>query len=93
VIQDDPSLARDVKMIGIALGSNQALTNAYKKTCKAVFPIFPDEQLDIGSAVEIQETPTLVLMSNSGKTLAFHRGALKDMDGFLKELREIYKSQ
>jgi hypothetical protein len=80
-------------MIGIALGSNQALTNAYKKTCKALFPIFPDEQLDIGSAAEVQETPTLILVSNSGKTLALHRGALKDLDGFLKELRAIYKTQ
>jgi hypothetical protein len=79
-------------MIGIALGSNQALTDAFKKTCKVVFPIFPDEQLDIASAVEVQETPTLVLVSSSGKTLALHRGAIKDLDGFLKELRSIYKT-
>lgn len=93
VIQDDPSLRGDIKVIGVALGSNQARTNAFKKTTKAAFPIFPDEQLDIAAAFDVQETPTLILVSNNGKTLALHQGEIKDLDGFLKELRKIYKTQ
>ena len=93
MIQDDPSLAKDVKIIGIALGNDKTQTNAFKKTCKVTFPVFSDEKLDIAAAVDVHETPTMVLVSNSGKTLVCHRGTFKDLDGFLKELREIYKTQ
>jgi hypothetical protein len=93
VIQDDPSLARDVKIIGIAMGNDKSMASAYKKTSKIPFPIFPDEKMDVASVVDINETPTMVLVSSSGKTLALHKGALKDVDGLLKELREIHKTQ
>lgn len=93
MIQEDPSLAGDVKIIGVALGNNKTQTNAFKKTSKVAFPVFPDEKLDIAAAVDIHETPTMVVVSSSGKTLACHRGAFKDLDGFLKELREIHKTQ
>jgi len=93
VIQDDPSLARDVRMIGVALGNDKSQANAFKKAYKVAFPIFPDEKLDIAAAVDIPETPTMLLVSSSGKTLACHKGAFRDLDGFLKELREIYKTQ
>jgi thiol-disulfide isomerase/thioredoxin len=93
VIQDDPALARDVKMIGVAMGNDKSLANAFKKTTKIPFPVFPDEKLDIAAAIDINETPTMLLVSSSGKTLACHKGAFKDLDGFLKELREIHKTQ
>ena len=93
VIERDPALAKDVKMIGIALGGDKTQTNAFKKTTKTPFPIFTDEKLDIAAAVDIVQTPTMVLVSRSGKTLASHSGEIKDFDGFLKKLREITKKQ
>jgi hypothetical protein len=93
VIQEDASLAKDVKIIGIAIGNDKAQTDAFKKGSRAAFPIFPDEQFAIGAEVEVPETPTMVLVSNSGKMLACHRGVIKDLDAFLKQLREIHKTQ
>jgi len=93
VIEQDPSLAKDVKIIGIALGGDKTQTNAFKKTTKTPFPIFTDDKLEIAASVDILETPTMVILSRSGKTLASHSGEIKDFDGFLKKLREITKKQ
>jgi hypothetical protein len=93
VIEQDRTLAKDVRIIGIALGGDKAQTDAYKKTTKTPFPIFTDEKLEIAATVDISETPTMVFVSHSGKTLATHSGTIKDLDGFLKKLREITKTQ
>ena len=41
----------------------------------------------------VKETPTMVLVTNSGKVLASHGGVIEDFDGLLKELRENHKTQ
>ena len=93
VVQKDAALARDVKIIGIAVGNSKKETVAYKKSFKVPFPVFPDEESDIGSAVQVSETPIIVLVSNNGKVLTSRSGVIKDFDGLLKEVREIHKKQ
>jgi len=93
VIQEDAALAKDIKIIGVSIGNNKSQIDAFKKSFKVQFPIFPDENLAIAAAVEIMETPTLLLVSNNGKVLISHSGVIQDFDGFLKELREIHKKQ
>jgi len=93
VIQKDPDLARDVKIIGICCGNDKIQMDAFKKNFKVPFPLFPDENLAIAQAVGVKETPTMVLVSHSGKVLTSHSGEIKDFDGLLKELRENQKKQ
>jgi peroxiredoxin len=93
VIQEDPALSRDVKIIGIAIGSDKKQVDAFKKNSKVPFPIFPDDKFAVAEVVDVMETPTMVLVSSSGKTLSSHRGTIKDFDAFLKELRAIHKTQ
>jgi peroxiredoxin len=93
VIQKDPVLARDVKIIGICCGNDKMQIDAFKKSFKVPFPLFPDENLAIAQAVGAKETPTMVLVTNSGKVLASHSGEIRDFDGLLKELRENQKKQ
>jgi peroxiredoxin len=93
VIQEDATLSKDVKMIGIAIGNDKTQADAFKKNTKVQFPIFPDDTFAIAATLEVAETPTMLLVSNSGKTLSLHRGAIKDFDAFLKELRAIHKTQ
>lgn len=91
VIQEDPALAKDVKIIGIAVGNNRAQIEAYKKNFKVPFPIFPDEDFSISVAVGGVDTPTTILVTNGGKILSSHRGVIQDFDGYLKQLREFHK--
>lgn len=93
VIKEDTSLAKDVKIIGVCIGNNKTQVDAFKKSFKVPFPIFPDEQLAIAGAVEVMQTPTMILVTNNGKVLTSHSGVIQDFDGYLKELREIHKKQ
>jgi thiol-disulfide isomerase/thioredoxin len=91
VIQDDAGL-RDVKIIGVAIGSDKPQVDAFRKNFKIPFPLFIDENFAISAGMGGVDTPTtMVLAASNGKVLASHVGVIKDFDGFLKELRAIHK--
>ncbi|MHC1725173.1 MAG: TlpA family protein disulfide reductase [Syntrophobacteraceae bacterium] len=91
VIQKDAALARDVKIIGICSGNDKSQTDAFRKNFKVPFPLIPDLDCDIAQAVGATQTPTLILVSHSGKVLMSHVGVIQDLDGLLKDLREKHK--
>jgi peroxiredoxin len=93
LIQDDPALAKDIKIIGIACLDNKKKADAYKTNFRVPFPIFTDEKGDIWRAVGMPGTPTMVLTTKSGKVLMSHAGVIEDFDGFVKELKEIQGKQ
>jgi hypothetical protein len=93
VIQGDPVLAKDVKLMGIAFGNDQKQVDAFKTQFRAAYPIFPDKEGDVYLAVEKPSTPTMIMTTPGGKVLMSHGGLITDFDGLLKELREIQKKQ
>lgn len=93
VIEKDPALARDVRIIGICVGNGKTQTGAFKKSFKVLFPVLPDENLAIAQAVQLKKTPTMVLVTRSGKVLWSLSGEIKDFDGVLKDLRENHEKQ
>jgi len=93
VITDDSSLS-DIKLIGIAIGTDKSQLEAYRKNFKVAFPTFLDENFAISAAMDGVETPTTMIVATaSGKVLSSHKGVIKDSDGFLKELRALQKKQ
>lgn len=86
-------MAKDVKLIGIAIGNDKKKIDAYKAQFKAAFPIFPDKEGAIWMAVGKPNTPTMVVTTPGGKVLWSHGGLIKDFDATLKEIREIHKKQ
>jgi hypothetical protein len=93
VIQEDAALAKDIRVIGIAVANNQKQIDAYRKQFKVAFPMFPDEEGVIYTALKQPSVPTMVVATTGGKVLMSHGGEIKDFDGLLKELREIHKKQ
>lgn len=94
VIQEDSDLAKDVKVIAIAVANDQKQVDAFKKSYNVPFPMFVDEGFAISGPLGGVDTPTMLLLSTkNNKVLAGHVGVLKDLDGFLKELRSIRKKQ
>jgi hypothetical protein len=93
VIQGDASLAKDIKLIGIAMGNDKKQVDAYKTQFKTAFPIFPDKEGEIYVAAGKPNTPTMVVVTPGGKVLMSHGGEIKNFDGLLKELREIQEKQ
>ena len=93
VIRSDDDLARDVKIIGICTGNDKIKTDAFRTNFKVQFPLIPDEHYSIALTVKVKETPTMVLVTQSGKVLWSHSGEIRDFDGLLKDLRENLKKQ
>ncbi|MGA2939297.1 MAG: TlpA disulfide reductase family protein [Syntrophobacteraceae bacterium] len=91
VVQNDADLARDVKIIGICTENNKKQADAFRKNFKVAFPLIPDEHYGIGLTVKVSHTPTMVLVTSSGKVLWSHIGEISDFDGLLRELRENLK--
>jgi peroxiredoxin len=93
VVQKDAALAKDVKIIGICIGNDKRQIDAFKKSFKVPFPLFPDENSAIAQAMGVMETPTMVLVTHNGKVLMSHSGVIQDFDGLLKVLRDNHKKQ
>lgn len=91
VIQDNPALAGDIKIIAIAIGSSKNQVDAFRKKFKVPFPMFPDEGYAVVGDLESLDTPTTVLTTITGKVLTSHLGEIRDFDAFLKEIRQIHK--
>lgn len=92
-IRKDAALARDVKVIGVCIGDTKTQIDAFRKSFRVPFPLFPDEKLVIAEALGVMETPTMILATPGGKVLWSHGGAIGDFDGLLQVLRENLKKQ
>src|SRR5512140_3673563 len=91
LIQEDPELAKDIKLIGIACTNTQDLVDGYKTHYRISYPVFPDEKGDVYLAVGVSGTTTMVVTTPGGKVLMSRRGGIEDFDKLVKELRNIHK--
>lgn len=93
MIQDDPTLKKDIKVMGIGVGNKIKQLEAFKKTHRVQLPLIPDEEGEAWTALGSAATPSMVITTPAGKVLASHVGPIKDFDAFLKEIRELHKKQ
>jgi len=92
IISNDSDLSSSVKMMGIAVGNDSKLVDAYKDTYKVKFPIIADPKDDINNLLGDMATPTIIVADNKGLVLFIHEGLIDDMDAILDVLR-TYQSQ
>jgi peroxiredoxin len=92
-IQDDSTLNKDIKVIGVGLTNKQKEIDIYKKTFRIKFPLFADPDKAIANKTGIKDIPMTVLVDKHGKVLLSHLGVVEKMDAFMKEIRELHKKQ
>jgi hypothetical protein len=92
LIEEDPELKEDIKLIALAIGNNAKQAAMYRKKLRVPFPILTDQKGEIWMALEKPGTPTLVLCTSEGKVLAVHQGVIEDLDKFLEEIRELHET-
>jgi len=92
VIEEDPVLKKDIKIMAIAIGNNAKQAGMYKKKFRVPFPMLTDEKGEIWEALGKPGTPTMVLCTPNGKVLGVHQGFIEDLDGFLGEIRDLHKT-
>lgn len=93
VIQEDPLLRNDIKVLGICAGNNQKQVEVCKSQFRIPFPLFPDEKHDIHIALGAGGTPFMIVANSKGKVLVTHSGVIQDFDKTLAEIRELHKKQ
>jgi len=80
-------------MMGIAVGNDAKQIRGYKKQFRVSFPVFPDKKFEILDLLGNPATPFMYVATTQGKILLTHGGIIEDLDGFLKEIRELHKNQ
>jgi hypothetical protein len=93
VIQEDPVLRNDVKVLGICAGNNPKQVEVCRSQFRVPFPFLPDEKHDVHIALGAGGTPFMVLVNSKGKVLMNHSGVIQDFDKTLAEIRELHKKQ
>jgi hypothetical protein len=91
LIQEDPVLSKDIKVLGICAGSNRTETEDYKDELLFTFPLFPDPNFVVHKMFGSPETPFTILLNNKGKVLFFRYGIVSDIDAFFCKIKESYE--
>lgn len=89
IIQEDPSLSKNIKMMGIGLESDPAELGAYKQKFKTGFPLVSGPAQEIKKSVKF--IPLLLVVDKKGKILMSHAGEIKALEPILLELRKQNK--
>ena len=93
LFKEDKNLGKDIKMIGIGIGTQPEDLPAYKKAFKVEFPLFSDPKKEIPKKVNVQGVPHTVLLDQNGKVLMSHVGFIGDFDAFVGEIKKNYKAK
>jgi peroxiredoxin len=93
IIAQDPELSEDVKIMAIGAESNSRQIRAFAAQFRVEFPLFPDPKEEIYNTLGMPIIPFTALVTPKGEVLSAHSGKLKDVDGFLQDLREHHKKQ
>jgi hypothetical protein len=93
VIQEDPTLRSDIKVLGVCVGNNPRQVGVCKSQFRVPYPLFPDERHNIHAALGSSGTPFMIVTDNAGKVLMTYGGVIKDLDEILAEIRAIHKEQ
>jgi len=91
VVTGDQALAKDVKIIGVALIGTGEEVALFKERFGVKFPLFFDDpRKTIEGRVNLRVVPLTLVIDKNGKVVMSHDGALKDkdFDAFLIELRK-----
>ena len=89
IIQADEDLKQNVRMIGIGAGNNPKETGAFKTKFRVIFPLFPDPNFEIHKKLGEPRTPFTILVTNRGKVLLTHHGDIKDIDEFVRKIKQF----
>ena len=89
IIQEDPNLNKNIKMLGISLEKDPSELAVYKQKFKVEFPMVLGPEQEIKKS--FQFLPVLLLLDQNGKILMSHAGEIKALEPILMELQKHNK--
>jgi hypothetical protein len=88
LFKEDKKLSKDIRIIGIGIGTQPEDLPAYKKAFNVEFPLFCDPKKEIQKLLKVQAVPLAVLLDKNGKVLMSHSGAIGNFDAFVSEIKK-----
>ncbi|MGA7878724.1 MAG: TlpA disulfide reductase family protein [Desulfoferrobacter sp.] len=89
MIRSDPELEKDVRMIGVIIGSNPKNTATYANKYRIQYPMTNDPFFDIYRKLNKPKVPLTLLLTNEGKILVSITGAMSNPEGFVKKIKKF----
>jgi peroxiredoxin len=93
IFKEDKNLGKDIKIIGIGLGTQPEDMPGYKKAFKLEFPLYSDPNKEIQKKLKVQGVPLTVLLDKNGKVLMSHTGAIVNFDDFVSDIKKSYRAR
>ncbi len=91
LIEGNPELKNDVKVIGIVLMSKPDPLAVYTKKFGIKFPLIADSKGIIMNRLKVTLVPQTLLIDKNGMVLLNHQGVIDNVDDFLREIRKNLK--
>jgi len=93
-IDNDATLKKNVKLIGIGIGNTPFEVEVYRKKFNVLFPLFADDSLELQKiSNERFRTPTFLLIKlgrdSTVRVSKIHVGAIKNIAEFFREVKEL----
>ncbi len=92
-IQQDSELSEGIKMMGICAGGDKEKVDKWRTTLHVLFPLFTDPETTIWQKLGKPGVPCTLILTNSGKVLAAHYGAVEDTENFFRQIKQFYNEQ
>jgi thiol-disulfide isomerase/thioredoxin len=96
LIDKDPVLKGNVKMIGIAAGNNLTEIESFKKTYRIPYPILSDVNFEAHAALGSPRTPFSIWVrrdaQGNGIVVNTHLGLIKSVETVFAETKSIFQS-
>ncbi len=95
-IKNDPVLANNVCMLGIAVGNSVREIQEFKKTYGAVYPIVADPYKDVFNLTgNVHGTPQTYIVSGDAQrfVIHYHPGAVSSPQPYLRELKAALRGE
>jgi thiol-disulfide isomerase/thioredoxin len=93
IIQRNPDLNGNVKIIAIGIGNRQNEIDAYKKQYMVKFPVFMDPYSKSQNKHGIGMIPYTLVLNADRKVLETHLGVITNLDGFVEKLSAYGKEK
>jgi len=93
IIQRNPELSKDVKMLAIGIGNRQNEIDAYKKQHMVKFPLFIDPYSKSQNKHGISMIPYTLIINSERKVLDSHMGVIDNLDAFVAKISSYHKQK
>jgi peroxiredoxin len=91
MIEQNPEMSKDIKLIGVMTGGNAQQTEAYASTFRLPYPLLADPFFTLHRMLDKPRVPLTLLIRKDGKVLWTYQGVMDDLEGIVLKIKKACK--